>query len=1803
MRVVRAFLTAGAVAVASSVWTLLQGGNLVHAASTSASSASSGSSPPISIRLRGPWSVQPPLLLEILEAVASEEPDSFFPFATHLTGPWALAELGSGKAQDAGLALAQASTRQIYRAAHAHLDKHAYLADPAVRQNFNLSLALHAGAPKVEAFWQVYATNGLESRWEDYVKGNLKGSQEDVREECGSWVDFAGQVICTNQELRESLSKATSKEPQIPYPALLPFDHVLPAKMPASVASLAGRAKSQQKAAYTAVLYGDPYSSNFWALHTTLFEHALGTRVKEGDASTEVPQFRYILRWRPPAIRLAHQTSDDNEESAKAKSAREEPYHRQNSYLSSYGGALDLKKVDYLVIDDRKLKHSSSSADAGSDADSSHSPALLALEDRQKEREEQSFMRKLLAGGEVAINEGNTTAGNLADLTPDELETLGMRASTLVLQSPDPLVTLRQLSHNFPTYAVALARGFEDRVAEGGTEDKERAFDAAQEIYSRQGYGVQAGSSDLWLNGRGLVESELWPLSLLDLLRKERLTIRALESVHPSLNRTQAVDLLQYPPIQRAMQDTKSSGGPPGAPSEDVEVTFFDASDRIERRALVNGDVTAEEVQGPITYWNDIEKDDHYKRYSKNLASLLRPAWPGSLPTVRRNLFNVVIVMDLRRRETIRVLSETVAMTIPRLGLRWGFVPGGLEISPETKEGKDSLQLARLYYLAFLNLDISQVTTMFLRLSGKVTSDRLVELSVVRQELLAALKHAGRTAPTSGTDSEQTKDWTQYVDDVLLQGKVKEVEQLVQSAAQYSQRLRATKKDSEKGHFFVNGQHLAFGPTIMQHLNMLVSEQLQIIAREVYRGNLDDDSDVSNYFYDLEGSFSSRPTLVFPEPDPDTGVISSVKLVNLLEASAGFAPHGQVVNSFVYPVAAQDGGVSPTPNTTMWVVGDLNSLQGAKLVRSALEMVTESRVRLGFVHQPSSERTVPQVEVAQPRLSTFLYQLIDKDALKHITPDELAGIVDEIVKSYPASNVVPVGRIHNAADDGSETQKTVASDSASANLLSHFMKDAGWHLADAVDSTAFWQQAGIFARRLEVEPDSLALVVGGRVVIAPPEDISAEDLRILLQYETTKRIQPVVDGLQHVGIALEELGRESYTDTVTLVSSIIAKAFDDNGSEGGMKGGSGPRSHALERLPANDSSFELGTRNSATFRVIAIINPLSERAQRIIGVIDLLSRMEGVWIKVIFNPNPMLTELPLKRFYRFSAPHELTFANDEEVPAHLTFLDMPQEAVLTMGLEAPPAWLTMPEEAIYDLDNIRLRDLPPQDRRLGVSATYEIKHVLIEGHAQSDGRTPPRGLQLVLESPDGTEQLDTIVMANLAYFQFKARPGMFNLTIREGRSSDIYQLESVGTHGIRSPNVSVTGNVVILDSLSGLTILPKFAKKTGMEDEEVLESDIEKTMANGRGRKKGSVFGQAKQAASSLAKKASSLVGSVPSNRTNAAINIFTVASGHLYERMTYIMVLSVIKHTKSTVKFWFIENFLSPSFKEFIPHLAAEYGFQYELVTYAWPHWLRPQREKQRLIWGYKILFLDVLFPLDLDKVIFVDADQIVRTDMKELVDLDLHGAPYGYPPMGNDSYDMDNFRFWEQGYWKDFLQGKPYHISALYVVDLNRFREVAAGDILRGQYQGLSSDPNSLANLDQDLPNHLQHTVPIHTLDKTWLWCETWCSTEWLPQAKTIDLCSNPKTKEPKLDRARRQIPEWTVYDDEVAAFAQRLAEANRLGKNVVAPAEVERIAVKERIKEVGRGDETGKIPAESAGASNDDSSSAHGNVHDEL
>lgn len=368
---------------------------------------------------------------------------------------------------------------------------------------------------------------------------------------------------------------------------------------------------------------------------------------------------------------------------------------------------------------------------------------------------------------------------------------------------------------------------------------------------------------------------------------------------------------------------------------------------------------------------------------------------------------------------------------------------------------------------------------------------------------------------------------------------------------------------------------------------------------------------------------------------------------------------------------------------------------------------------------------------------------------------------------------------------------------------------------------------------------------------------------------------------------------------------------------------------------------------------------------------------------------------------------------------------MPVDALLTLGLDVPPSWLVTPKVCVFDPDNIQLSSLKDRSRGLDLEATYELRSILIQGHARDiTVGGPPKGAQLVLGTGRDPHFADTIVMANLGYFQFKANPGLWQLSLKEGTSAAIFNIDDAGTQGYNNKNNDGNSQLAIV-TFQGATIFPRLSRKAGMETADVLSESI-KSKDPLRFFKEGI----------QKADEALQYIGILtpPKNqvivKNQAEINIFSVASGHLYERFLNIMMLSVMKNTNHTVKFWFIENFLSPSFKDFIPHMAQEYGFEYELITYKWPHWLRGQKEKQREIWGYKILFLDVLFPLDLDKVIFVDADQIVRTDLKELVDLDLHGAPYGFTPMCDSRTEIEGFRFWKQGYWKNFLNGLPYHI-----------------------------------------------------------------------------------------------------------------------------------------------------------------------------
>lgn len=553
-------------------------------------------------------------------------------------------------------------------------------------------------------------------------------------------------------------------------------------------------------------------------------------------------------------------------------------------------------------------------------------------------------------------------------------------------------------------------------------------------------------------------------------------------------------------------------------------------------------------------------------------------------------------------------------------------------------------------------------------------------------------------------------------------------------------------------------------------------------------------------------------------------------------------------------------------------------------------------------------------------------------------------------------------------------------------------------------------------------------------------------------------------------------------------------------------------------------------------RMLVILDPLTRGAQKILPILMVFRKIFNLELKFMFNCVDLHSELPLKSFFRFAIESEPMFRNGPERPQSIkmTLRNLPGNSLLTLNMATPENWLVESVRTPFDLDNLHLAEIDGNS----AFAEYELEHLLLEGHCfDITNGSPPRGLQFVLGTRNYPTLYDTIVMANLGYFQLKASPGAWNLRLRHGKSAEIYVISHIdGADFIKHRDSKLKSDKVVqtvLNDFRSRFLKVRVYKRRDQRHRDLLEDDkTDDALGDIWGSIRSSMWSGEPSNEQDPKLTDTKLTRTTESNR----INIFSLASGHLYERLLRIMMLSVLKNTQTPVKFWFLKNFLSPTFKDFLPYYAEKYNFDYELVQYKWPRWLHQQTEKQRIIWGYKILFLDVLFPLDVKKIIFVDADQVVRADLSELRDLDLGGAPYGYTPFCDSRTDMDGFRFWKTGYWNSHLHGRKYHISALYVVDLQKFRKIAAGDRLRGQYQGLSQDPNSLSNLDQDLPNNMIHQVAIKSLPQEWLWCETWCSDEQKEKAKTIDLCNNPKTKEPKLTSARRIVKEWQSYDDEI-------------------------------------------------------------------
>ena len=208
----------------------------------------------------------------------------------------------------------------------------------------------------------------------------------------------------------------------------------------------------------------------------------------------------------------------------------------------------------------------------------------------------------------------------------------------------------------------------------------------------------------------------------------------------------------------------------------------------------------------------------------------------------------------------------------------------------------------------------------------------------------------------------------------------------------------------------------------------------------------------------------------------------------------------------------------------------------------------------------------------------------------------------------------------------------------------------------------------------------------------------------------------------------------------------------------------------------------------------------------------------NVTLKLSLWPKLNLTSNPLNSYYRFafdreSSSRSVPFVGLSQLDLHssllfrvvpfnsaqATFSELAGMRVLQAAIDPPSLWFVETFDTEHDLDNIRV---PPDTY---IWAELRLKHFVVEGHCfPVNEYMPPAGLELQIHDRQGTQHSDTIVMKNLGYFQLKAVPALYTLSLVAGRSSELYDLVEIVSYRKRYTTETISPKSKLLIPMTGL---------------------------------------------------------------------------------------------------------------------------------------------------------------------------------------------------------------------------------------------------------------------------------------------------------------------------------------------------------------------------------------------------------------
>ena len=289
--------------------------------------------------------------------------------------------------------------------------------------------------------------------------------------------------------------------------------------------------------------------------------------------------------------------------------------------LSGYGVELHLKSTEYKSQDDSPRKDTDDNMHSETAESDVEGFDFNVLKDRYPHL---SHSLDKLRGSLLEKTE------EIAPLKAWEFQELGLQAAERVasIQGEEALSILQFTAQNFPTQAKTL-------VHTPVSEDFKAEMKNNIDVFGRN-LNLQPPDAALFINGMYFDAETLDVETLLDTLKTESLILDGLNRI--GLRGTASGPLLALDFASQA---------------KEFAIDIRDSS---------------------VVWINDLEVDKEYKRWGSSIMDLLRPTFPGMMRSVRKNFFNLVLVLDPIKPEARDLVRLAESFIVNMAPVRFGLV-------------------------------------------------------------------------------------------------------------------------------------------------------------------------------------------------------------------------------------------------------------------------------------------------------------------------------------------------------------------------------------------------------------------------------------------------------------------------------------------------------------------------------------------------------------------------------------------------------------------------------------------------------------------------------------------------------------------------------------------------------------------------------------------------------------------------------------------------------------------------------------------------------------------------------------------------------------------------------------------------------------------------------------------------------------------------------------------------------------------------------------------------------------------------